>query len=173
AKLRMLNGAHSTIAYLGLFHGYETVDAAMADRRIAAVVDQLMREAESTLPPIAGLDPQAYATALQARFCNPALQHRLAQIAMDGSQKIPQRLLGTMADVHAAGGTPRAAATGVAAWLRHFSSAHLNDPLADRLRAAVSDDVAMLVARALSIESIFGPLGRQQWCRDLIVEMMP
>ena len=173
AKLRMLNGAHSTVAYLGLCHGYETVDAAMADRRIAAVVDQLMREAASTLPPIAGLDPQAYATVLQARFRNPALQHRLAQIAMDGSQKIPQRLLGTMADVYAAGGTPRAAATGVAAWLRHLSSAHLNDPLADRLRAAVSDDVAMLVARALSIEKIFGPLGRQQWCRDLIVEMMP
>ena len=101
AKLRMLNGAHSTIAYMGLAAGYVTVDQAIADPAIAAVIDRLMRvEAASTLPPVPGLDKTLYADALLKRFANAALEHRLAQIAMDGSQKLPQRLLGTIADVH-------------------------------------------------------------------------
>jgi fructuronate reductase len=173
AKLRMLNGSHSTIAYLGLFHGHETVDQAIADPRIAAVVDALMIEAAATLPAVPGLDPAHYAADLKQRFANSALQHRLAQIAMDGTQKLPQRLLGTIADLHASGIAPAAAATGVAAWLRHFCGPHVNDPLADQLRAAASDDAAELVDRALRIEAVFGPLGQAPWLRDLLIRVMP
>lgn len=173
AKLRMLNGAHSTIAYLGLHHGHTTVDAAIADPRIADVVDALMTEAASTLPVVPGLDPIAYAAALKLRFGNAALAHRLAQIAMDGSQKLPQRLLGTIADIHAAGGVPRAAATGVAAWLYHLSSAHLDDPLADQLRAVGRADPAERIAVALPIDAIFGALGRERWFHDLLRAVMP
>jgi fructuronate reductase len=173
AKLRMLNGSHSTIAYLGLFHGHETVDQAIADPRIAAVVDALMVEAAATLPAVPGLDPAHYAADLKARFANSALQHRLAQIAMDGSQKLPQRLLGTIADLHAAGTEPVAAATGVAAWLRHFSGPHVNDPLADQLRAAAHDDPAVLVDHALQIAPVFGDLGQAEWLRELLIRVMP
>lgn len=173
AKLRMLNGSHSTIAYLGLFYGHQTVDQAMADPRIAPIVDGLMEEAAATLPLVPGLDPASYAEALKARFRNAALEHRLSQIAMDGSQKLPQRLLGTIADLHSAGRTPRAAATGVAAWMRHFSGAYVNDPLADRLTAAASDDPAQLVDNAMAIEPVFGDLGKQKWLRDLLLEAMP
>lgn len=173
AKLRMLNGSHSTIAYLGLHYGHQTVDQAMADPRIASVVDTLMEEAAATLPAVPGLDPVRYAEALKARFRNAALQHRLAQIAMDGSQKLPQRLLGTIADLHAAGRVPRAAATGVAAWMRHFAGPFVNDPLAARLVAAANDNPAELVGNAMAIEPIFGPLGSQAWLRDLLLDVLP
>lgn len=173
AKLRMLNGSHSTIAYLGLFYGHETVDQAMADPRIAPVIDSLMEEAASSLPPVPGLDPAKYASALKARFHNSALAHRVAQIAMDGSQKLPQRLLGTMADMRAAGRTPRAAATGVAAWMRHLGTPFLDDPLAPRLRAIANDNPQALVADALAVEAVFGALGKEAWLRDLLIEVMP
>lgn len=173
AKLRMLNGSHSTIAYLGLFHGHQTVDQAMADPRIAPVVDSLMEEAAASLPPVPGLEPADYAGALKARFHNNALAHRLAQIAMDGSQKLPQRLLGTIADLHAAGRTPRAAATGVAAWMRHFGTPFLDDPLAPRLRACAHETPEALVDDALALEPVFGALGGQAWLRNLLIEVMP
>lgn len=173
AKLRMLNGSHSAIAYLGLFYGHETVDQAVADPRIEPVVDALMEEAAATLPIVPGLDPAAYAQALKARFRNAALQHRLAQIAMDGSQKLPQRLLGTIADLHAAGRTPRAAATGVAAWMRHFSGPFVNDPLSARLLAAANDNPALLVDEAMAIEPVFGPPGQMGWLRKLLLDVMP
>jgi fructuronate reductase len=173
AKLRMLNGCHSTIAYLGLHFGYETVDQAIADPRIAAVVDALMVEAAATLPDVPGLNTTSYAAALKTRFANAALQHRLAQIAMDGSQKLPQRLLGAIADLHAKGIEPRAAATGVAAWLRHFDGPHVNDPLAAELKAAASEDTATLVDNAMQIAAVFGDLGEAKWLRELLIEVMP
>lgn len=172
AKLRMLNGSHSTLAYLGLLAGHETVDQAMADPAIAAVIDQLMLEAAATLPVVPGLDPTGYATALRRRFSNAALAHRLAQIAMDGSQKLPQRLLGTIVDRHRAGARAQAATMGIAAWMRHFAGPHVNDPLGDRLRAAVADDPATLVENGLAIDAVFGEHGRAPWLRDLLVEAM-
>ncbi len=173
AKLRMLNGSHSTIAYLGLYYGHETVDQAIADPRISSVIDALMIEAARTLPDVPGLDPVQYAEALEARFANSALQHRLAQIAMDGSQKLPQRLLGTIADLQARGIRPVAAATGVAAWMQHFAGPHVNDPLAAQLKAAANDDAPTLVNNSLKIEAVFGALGKAAWLRDLLIEVMP
>ena len=102
AKLRMLNGAHSAMAYLGLERGHEYVDQAIADPVLRPLVERLMRwEAAGSFAPAEGQDLQAYTDALLARFANPALKHRLAQIAMDGSQKIPQRWLASLA-VHQA-----------------------------------------------------------------------
>jgi fructuronate reductase len=98
AKLRLLNGAHSALAYLGLKRGHEFVHQAIADPELAVLANTLMRdEAASSLEPAPGQDLNAYADALIARFQNPALNHRLIQIAMDGSQKIPQRWLATLA----------------------------------------------------------------------------
>ncbi len=168
AKLRMLNGAHSTIAYLGLQAGHAYVHEAMADARIAAIVDRLLEEAASTLPQVPGLDVDAYAEALKGRFANRALEHRIAQIAMDGSQKLPQRLLGTIADVHAAGGTAHAAALGVAGWIVHLDGPHLNDPLASELRALASGSVDEILA----FTPVFGDLGRKAWFAELMTGAM-
>ena len=120
AKLRMLNGAHSALAYLGLESGYSFVHEAIADQRLRAVAEAIMRqEAAPTIQSAPGMDLGAYADALIARFANPALNHRLIQIAMDGSQKIPQRWLATLAENQRAGRECPAIMTALGAWLRH------------------------------------------------------
>ena len=77
----------------GRARGIEFVHEVVGRRRAAALVEALWDEAETTLPPPPGLDIAAYRAALLRRFADPALQHRNGQIAMDGSQKLPQRLL--------------------------------------------------------------------------------
>ncbi len=138
AKLRMLNGAHSALAYLGLRRGHEFVHQAIADPALAPLIDRLMREeAATSLSPAPGQDLSAYADALIARFKNPALNHRLIQIAMDGSQKIPQRWLETLA-VHQERGRPcPAILTAIGAWLCHSRGDNgvVDDPQAATLKA--------------------------------------
>jgi fructuronate reductase len=94
-KLRLLNGAHSGIAYLGLLAGMSTVSEAFADTAIRGFVHRLWAEAISTLAVETGFDLATYTRALSERFSNAALVHRTAQIAVDGSQKMPQRILAT------------------------------------------------------------------------------
>lgn len=139
AKLRMLNGAHSAMAYLGLERGHHFVHQAVADPEIRSLVERIMRqEAAASLTPAPGQDLAGYADALLARFANPALQHRLAQIAMDGSQKIPQRWLATLAHHQREGTQCPGIETAVAAWLRHVrgDTAPVDDPLTQALQAA-------------------------------------
>ena len=166
AKLRLLNGSHSTLAYLGYLAGHETVAETMAAPGFAALVrDLMLDEAAPTLPVVPGLDLDRYAASLLARFRNPALRHRTWQIAMDGSQKLPQRLLGTIRDRLAAGAGFDRLALGVAAWMRYATgrdeagrSIDLRDPLADdlRRRTAGIDDAGALMDALLRLESIFG-----------------
>jgi len=92
-KIRLLNGAHSAIAYLGLLLEHETVASAFADRRISAFVEGLWEELIPTLPAEERLRPLVYIDNLRRRFSNTALRHRTAQIANDGSQKLPQRIV--------------------------------------------------------------------------------
>ena len=139
AKLRMLNGAHSALAYLGLQRGYEFVHQAIADTTLAATVDRVMlAEAAASLKPTPGFDPMQYAAALRRRFSNSALPHRLMQIAMDGSQKIPQRWLETLKYHQARGESCPAILTALAAWLRHVRGDQrvVDDPLAEPLARA-------------------------------------
>jgi fructuronate reductase len=140
AKLRMLNGAHSALAYIGLGKGHEFVHQAIADPAIRPMIERLMRdEAAPTIDAAPGQDLPAYADALIERFANPALNHRLSQIAMDGSQKIPQRWLETLAWHQRRGQTCEALPEAIAAWIAFLrSDAPIDDPLADRLRAAVA-----------------------------------
>lgn len=139
AKLRMLNGAHSALAYLGLKRGHEFVHQAIADPDLASIIDHLMRqEAATSLTPVAGQDLTAYADDLIARFANPALNHRLAQIAIDGSQKIPQRWLETLAYHQQSGQTCPSILTAIGAWLCHIrgDNGRVDDPMADSLKRA-------------------------------------
>lgn len=138
AKLRMLNGAHSALAYLGLHGGHDFVHQTIADPAIRPLIERLMRhEAAMTLDPAEGLDPDAYADALLDRFANSALPHRLAQIAMDGSQKIPQRWLKPLAINRAAGRECPATLAALAAWIAHIrgDARAVDDPMAAELAA--------------------------------------
>ncbi len=147
AKLRLLNGAHSTLAYVGLPRGHETVGEAMADAELAAFVERLM--CEDIAPTIAapnGLDLDRYIRDLLARFRNGAVRHLLSQIAWDGSQKLPVRVLATVRDAAHAGRPLDRLAVPVAAWMRFIRDrarigVAIVDPLADAL---------MEIARATS-----------------------
>jgi fructuronate reductase len=139
AKLRMLNGAHSLMAYLGLGRGLDYVPEAVADPAIRPLVERLLRqEAAASLIPAPGQDLADYADLLLARFANPSLHHRLAQIAMDGSQKLPQRWLETLAQRQRDGGRCPAILAGIAAWLHHVrgDNGPADDPLAGALKSA-------------------------------------
>ncbi|HEX5459481.1 MAG TPA: mannitol dehydrogenase family protein [Steroidobacteraceae bacterium] len=139
AKLRLLNGAHSTLAYLGLLSGLETVAEAMAQPVLRSFIERLMIEdiePTLTVPQPGAL--AAYRESILRRFENPAMRHQLAQIAWDGSQKLPIRILGTIADTLRAGRPIARLTLSIAAWM-HFVRARARDgvaivdPLAERL----------------------------------------
>jgi fructuronate reductase len=164
-KLRLLNGSHSALAYLGHLAGFEHVFEVMQAPDFVAYMRRMM--AEEIAPTLAvPTDLAAYQATLLARFANPALAHRTGQIAMDGSQKLPQRLLGTVRDRRAAGGSIRLLALAVAGWMRHATGTgergqpiEVADPLAERFRAIVDragDDPAALAAGFLGLVEIFG-----------------
>ena len=157
-KLRLLNASHSGLAYLGYLAGYETIAATMADPHFAAFARRLMEESAPTLTMPRGTDLATYCALLLTRFSNTALQHRTWQIAMDGSQKLPQRLLGTMRDRLAKGLPIDTHALAVAGWMRYVTatdeqgrSIDVRDPLATQLAAiaATSGPVAERLAPAL------------------------
>jgi len=126
----------------------------MADAPLAALVRRHLAAAAATLPPIEGIDTGAYAEALLRRFENPAIAHETFQIAMDGSEKMPQRVFAAIPDARRADLPVRAFAFATAAWLRHVSGRthdcapyDLRDPIADRLDAlAAGQDAAGIVA---------------------------
>jgi fructuronate reductase len=166
-KLRLLNGAHSTMAYLGYLAGHETIADCMKDEALAQLVAHLMNaEVTPTLPVPPGADIAAYKQALLRRFRNPGLRHRTWQIAMDGSQKLPQRLLGTIRDRLKAGQPIDALALGVAAWMRYVTGTDekgqpidVRDPLRDMLRErarAAGPDAGKLAPALLSVAEVFG-----------------
>lgn len=166
-KLRLLNGSHSTMAYLGYLAGHETIADAIADPVFAALVrGQMVEEMEPTLAVPAGADVRAYEAQLLERFANPALRHRTWQIAMDGSQKIPQRWLGPIR-AHLAAGRPfPRLALALAGWIAYASGRDerggeidVRDPLAARfaeIAARAGGDVAARVEGFLAVREVFG-----------------
>ncbi|WP_398400272.1 mannitol dehydrogenase family protein [Sandaracinobacteroides saxicola] len=153
AKLRLLNGAHSAIAYIGGLAGIAFVHEFVADAARRRFIETLWHESASTLRLSAGFDLDGYCRALMARFANPSLPHRTAQIAIDGSQKLPQRLLAPLRHRAAAGQRSPALARAVAAWIRCVEvGTLLDDPLAAQLRrAAALGDAADRVRAMLAL----------------------
>jgi len=166
AKLRLLNGAHSSLAYLGLLAGHETVSGAMADADLAAFVGTMMkRDILPTLTAPRGLDLNEYVQAILKRFRNPAIRHALAQIAWDGSQKLPFRLLGTIQDNLRAGRPIDRLCVPIAAWM-HFvrrkavDGEEVVDPLAKRLfeiGKSCQNRAATDLPLFLALEQVFPP----------------
>jgi len=157
-KLRCLNGTHSALAYLGTLAGYRTVVEAIGDGHVAGFIKALWHDEiipSFDAPP--GVDVADYVTQLLARYENPAIQHHLLQIAMDGSQKLPQRILATIADNLAAGRSVDRLALVVAGWM-HFlrdGTWEINDPLAGNLQTTAR--AVDPVAEMLKLDAIFAP----------------
>lgn len=176
-KLRLLNGAHSSIAYLGLLSGHATVDRAFADPAIRRFVDRLWSEAIPTLPKDAGLDTAAYTAELAKRFSNTALAHRTAQIANDGSQKLPQRIVASALARLEQGFRPVYLSLTVAAWIRACEArggtlpeGHFTDPLDAALES--------LFGRSLPVDemtaAVFGLAGfaKDHPARQTLIELV-
>ena len=163
-KLRMLNGSHSFLAYLGYLAGYAHINECMEDASFRAAARRLMLDEQAPTLRITDVDLTAYADSLIERFANPALQHRTWQIAMDGSQKLPQRMLEGIRVHLERGSAWPLLALGVAGWIRYVSGTDergnaidVRDPLSDKIRTAVeassdADRVNALVA----LSEVFG-----------------
>lgn len=161
-KLRMLNGTHSALAYLGYLAGHETISDTVADPAFAAYVRHCWEEIMPAVAAPPGVDLTDYADALFDRYANPAIRHRTWQIAMDGSQKLPQRLLGTLRANLDAGRDSPALCLAVAGWMRYVAGKDeagqpidVRDPLADLLRDTATDSATGTVAALLSLDQIF------------------
>jgi fructuronate reductase len=166
-KLRLLNGSHSTLAYLGYLAGHEYIWEACSDHELGAVLERLMaEEVAPTVKAPPGVDLARYRAHLVERFCNPALPHRTRQIAMDGSQKLPQRLLQPVRERLAAGAPITHLALAIAGWIRYASgrdeqggTIDVDDPLAPRFARIAADaqgDPARLAAGFLDLSPVFG-----------------
>ena len=177
AKLRLLNGPHSALAYLGYVAGYRYVHEVTADGSFHHYLRGLMHdEIIPTLRQPAGMDLDEYADSLIERFRNSALNHRLHQIAMDGSQKMPQRWLNTVRDLLQAGRPFEHLALAIAAWIRYVmayddagAAIEVQDPLAETCKQIEQDsiegnlvDVERLVDGMFGLTAVFG----EDLCRD-------
>jgi fructuronate reductase len=166
-KLRLLNASHSALAYLGYLAGYETVAQAVADPALAAFVAGLMADTIPTLSLPPGTDVIGYTHALIERFRNPALRHRTWQIAMDGTQKLPPRILAPVRERLARGLPIGRHALVVAAWMRYATGVDqkgividVRDPMAQALAAITGREgplASRLAPALLSLGAVFGP----------------
>lgn len=144
-KLHVLNTAHSALAYLGLPRGHQYVRQAIADPELRNFLDAMM--AEEVAPALAPLDAAGYWKTVKARFDNPMIDHRLAQIAEDGSLKLPQRLFPMLVDNAARGRTLTRMAAIPRAWLTLMATEPSRDPanawLADWARSGADKATAL------------------------------
>ncbi|WP_111642769.1 mannitol dehydrogenase family protein [Marinimicrobium alkaliphilum] len=165
-KLRLLNGAHSLMAYSGYLAGYEFVHDVMADPAFETMVTQFhAKDAGETVNAPGDFDIEAYKAQLRARFHNTALRHRTFQIASDGSLKLPQRLLYPLREQLERGGAIDIICLAVAAWIRFATGEDeagqvidINDPLADTLKTTLAPhkgDPAAMVKAALALDAVF------------------
>lgn len=164
-KLRMLNGSHSFLAYLGYLAGYQHINDCMQDPNYRLAARALMLSEQAPTLKVQGVDLQRYAGLLIDRYTNPALKHRTWQIAMDGSQKLPQRMLDSVRWHLAQGSDFTLLAMGVAGWMRYVGGVdeqgqaiEICDPLLPVIKQAVQSSVEgpERVKALLGIEAIFG-----------------
>ncbi|WP_045388221.1 mannitol dehydrogenase family protein [Falsirhodobacter sp. alg1] len=163
-KLRMLNGTHSMLAYAGFHAGYEYVREVMADPALTTLVQRHLRAAAATLGPLPDIDTDHYADALMTRFANPAIAHETLQIAMDGTQKLPQRIFAPALCAQKSGQNLRPFAFATALWLRHISGAthdregyKVQDPRADELALVANAGCAAKMVEAAAAMEGFMP----------------
>lgn len=164
-KLRMLNGSHSFLAYLGYLAGYQHINDCMEDANYRKAAHALMLKEQAPTLKVKGVDLARYADLLIDRYSNPALRHRTWQIAMDGSQKLPQRMLDSVRWHLAHKSDFSLLALGVAGWMRYVdgkdeqgNEIEVCDPLLSTIQSVVknSEQGEARVKALFGIEAIFG-----------------
>ncbi|RAU52230.1 fructuronate reductase [Pseudocitrobacter sp. RIT415] len=164
-KLRMLNGSHSFLAYLGYLAGYQHINDCMGDENYRRAAHDLMLKEQAPTLKVQGVDLSRYADLLIERYTNPALRHRTWQIAMDGSQKLPQRMLDSVRWHLVHNSSFNLLALGVAGWMRYVGGVdeqgeaiEVCDPLLSVIQTTVAQSAEgeARVKALLGIEAIFG-----------------
>lgn len=182
-KLCMLNGAHSLLAYVGNMLGYRYVRDAMRDRGMVALLHAYMAQAARTLGELEGVDAKQYGEALLARFASPAIAHELRQIAMDGTEKLPQRILMPACEALSGGENGRMFAFVAAAWMRYCLGVSeagvpyiLDDPRAAEIAVRVrglETDAPALAHALLTMPGLFPAalLRSSAWTQQVIDQL--
>ncbi|TAG49954.1 MAG: mannitol dehydrogenase family protein [Betaproteobacteria bacterium] len=178
-KLRLLNGAHSLLAYSGALEGIDTIAETVARPAFRAAALGLMRESATSLDPVEGVDIERYQAQLLERFANPALGHRTWQVATDGSQKLPQRLVAPTNIRLARGQDSPFAAYAIAAWIVYLSErnfrgvthtvADARAPHFSGLRELLRDDLQAFAAAVLDDEQVFAAVGKTPSFREEVL----
>lgn len=164
-KLRLLNGSHSAMAYLGYVAGYRQTQDVMADASFHSFIQRLMNdEVTALLPPVPGIDVEAYKRSLLERFANPKIGDQVSRLCLNGSAKLPKFLVPSVAQALAAGRPHGLLTLAIAGWMRYVrgtgedgSVITIEDPQAaelTRLARASEQDPRPLLA----LRSIFGDL---------------
>jgi mannitol 2-dehydrogenase len=165
-KLRLLNASHSLMGYLGVLLGYTYSSEAMGDPLIRQVIERMMEEVSSTLSPLPGIQLDSYKQTLIERFANPKVRDQLSRLCLNGSDKIPKFILGSVRDKLAQGGSITYVSFAIAVWFRYLYGQDdqgqdlvIDDPLADvlvkRAHAGGTDPRPLL-----NLSEIFGNLAQ-------------
>jgi len=181
-KLRMLNGAHSFLAYLGFLAGYSTIFEAMSNPDFTEAIKKLLHdEVIPVLSSPEGINTHDYADALILRFKNSHIEHLTSQIAIDGSQKIPQRWLHTVKQLLLQDLPFNTLALGIAGWMLYASGSDkdggvidVNDPMVETFKNidnTYNKDPDKTVKAFLALDAIFDPdIANQSRFFDTVVK---
>ncbi|MBD1556942.1 fructuronate reductase [Vibrio sp. S9_S30] len=162
-KLRMLNGTHSLLAYVGYLAGFHSISDVMSNDVLNRVAREMMLSQAQTVNPPEGVCVNRYADELMTRFQNPNVRHSTWQVAMDGSIKIPQRIIPSLEILVERNLDFTWQAFCIAAWVRYVSGVDLqgkaievNDPMADELKQCHHESInEVAVEKVLSLTGVF------------------
>lgn len=164
-KLRMLNGSHSFLAYIGLLAGKKYIFECMEDADLQRITREFMLSQQAPTLSVANKNLKGYSEQLLSRFLNSDIKHKLSQIAMDGSLKLPQRMLGSVRWHIANHSDFSLLALGIAAWMLYLGRlevgqgiSDITDPFLDKIRDKIqnSRDGTERVQALLGLDSVFG-----------------
>ena len=174
-KLRLLNGSHQAMAYLGYLAGYRYAHDVLGDGHFVDFLSRFMDvEVTPLLPPVPGIDLAEYKRTLLQRFANPKIADTLARLATDGSDRMPKFVLPSLSEALAQGRPHRLLTLVVAGFCRYLRGVDeqgqpiaLQDGRADELRPLAKQGQAD-PRPLLAVQRVFGDLGQKDtWVAEL------
>ncbi|MCI3945423.1 D-mannonate oxidoreductase/xylulokinase [Pseudomonas syringae] len=162
-KIKLLNGSHLALTYLGFLKGYRFVHETMNDPLFVRYIrDYMDLDVTPQLASVPGIDLEGYKDTLIERFSNQAIADQLERVCSDGSSKFPKFTIPTINRLIVDQGNLERASLVVAAWALYLKGVDENgvtykipDPRAEFCQALVADD-ALMTQRLLQVEEIFG-----------------
>ncbi len=162
-KMRLLNGSHLAMAYLGALHGFTYVHEVMNDPLFNSFVERFMEEVTPVVPKIANVSVTEYKRSLMERFSNPTINDQVTRICSEGSAKIPKWLLPSVVELLDQGAPTELLSLVVASWIFYLGHGidERGQPLniidARRVElTGIAKKVATNPRLVLGVKSIFG-----------------